>query len=287
MGDDKILTPKQEITALESSVFTADEEAEEAIDTPATEPETEEEEPNEDTPPAEEGEEDAEAEEGQEDEEGEADTSDDPAPLFSKEQQTEVNRIVQSRLDRAEQKLLKDLTNAAGISIEQKEITSAARLWGLLKHNPTLSGKIDQLIADSLRRGEAKPPVLEENTTEVATKRLAFKESVLDLRQADATFNKNADKILAWADKEGYTVSDAKSLKMAYLAWKGSQDAVKATVQKTVAQKKQQQKQTMQQKAAAVQSPKRGNVATKPVDFRKMTDAQILAAQGLKLFIEE
>lgn len=285
--DEKILTPtpEQEIATLESSVFEADT----VVDAPpVTENVTPEEDTEMEAPSEYEDVEETEEETTEDAEETEeSDTSEEKAPLFTKEQQSEVNKLVKARLERAEQKMLKDLTTTAGTQIEQRELAPAARLWGLLKSNPVLSGKIDQLIADAIQRGEAKPPQLEDMSANAVTERLAFKEAVLDLRQADAQFNKNATKVLAWAEKEGYSVKDAKSLKMAYLAWKGSQGAVASVAQKSIAQQKQNAKQVAQKKAASVQVPKKGNAPSKMTDYRKMTDAQILAAQGLKLFVEE
>lgn len=212
--------------------------------------------------------------------------TDDDAPVkFDKKQQTRVDQIVKERLERAETKLVRDMASAAGVEISREEISSAARLWGLLKSNPQLSRAVDGIISTSLAEGSAQAPVTDDSP-ESRTQRLELKEAILDLKVADNLFAKNADKILAWAENEGYTVTDAKTLKLVFSAWKGAQGKVVAAVQKTTAQRKQEAKKTLQ-KRATVQTSKPGAKSTGSTDYRKMSDKAILASEGIKLFTED
>ena len=80
-----------------------------------------------------------------------------PQPLFDKKQQAEVNKIVKERLDRQNSALLRDLSKSAGgVEIAHDEVTSATRLWGLLKANPNLSKEVDGLIALAFQKRECK-----------------------------------------------------------------------------------------------------------------------------------
>lgn len=231
---------------------------------------------------AENEEEDTEDEE--EDSTDDPDTAEKPAK-FDKKQQEKVNRLIQERLDRQEAKMLRDVSSSAGVDLKQDDITNAARLWGLLKSNPKLSKDIDVLISTSLSDGTAIAPTTEDSN-DARTQRLELKEAILDLKDADSTFAKNSAKILAWAEKEGYTVKDAKSLKLVYGAWKGTQGKVTEAIQKTTAQRKQEAKKTMQ-KRATVQTTKSGTTTTAKPDYRKMSDKDVLQSEGLKLFTRD
>lgn len=223
------------------------------------------------------------------DEEGEEDddsnTPNQTKPLFDKKQQTEVDRIIKSRLERQEATLIKGLSTAAGTTIDKAEATEAARLWGLLKLNPDLSNDIGILIDDALSNGRATAPD-DGKSISAVEQRLELKEAILDLKAEDRVFNKNADKIMAWADAEGYEVTNSKALRLAYLAWKGSQGKVEELVQKTTAQRKQTAKQSMQKKAS-VQSTKSGKPSTGTPQYNKMSDTDVLATEGLSLFTED
>lgn len=228
----------------------------------------------------------------EEDEEDEDDSTEEdsdenePATLFDKKQQAEVNKLIKARLERQEAKLVKDLTRAAGVEIAHEEIAPAARLWGLLKANPQLSKEVDGLILLSLQGGKAKAPDAVDNSTDAVAQRLELKEAILDLKASDKTFGKHADKIVAWAENEGYKINSAKSLKMAYLAWKGSQGKVEEVVQKATAQRKQNNKKAMQ-KRATVQSTKAGTTRSGKTNYAKMSDASVLASEGLSLFTDD
>jgi hypothetical protein len=225
-----------------------------------------------------------------EDASGEDDSTDDPKatkkqPLFDKKQQAELDKIVTTRLARQNEKLVRDLSAAAGVDISHEEVTSASRLWGLLKANPELSKSVDGIIAEALSKGTAKAP--ESKTSDDASKRVAFKEAVLDLRASDVMFNKNSQKILAWAETEGYEVSDAKTLKLAYLAWKSTQGKVTEAAQKAATQRKQAEKKAMQKKATVQSAKSTAGVHKSALDYRKMSDADVLKAEGKSLFIDD
>lgn len=208
-----------------------------------------------------------------------------PQPLFDKKQQAEVNKIVKERLDRQNSALLRDLSKSAGVEIAHDEVTSATRLWGLLKANPNLSKEVDGLIAFAFQKGSAKAPDAPETSVDAITQRLELKEAILDLKASDTLFSKNADGVVAWAENEGYEITNGKSLKLAYLAWKGTQGKLAEAVQKSTAKRKQETKKIMQ-KRATVQSAKAG-VRTGTSDFRRMTDSAVLASEGLSLFNDD
>ena len=204
-------------------------------------------------------------------------------PVFDKTQQAEVNKIIKARLERQEAKLLNDLKSVAGTDLDATEISSSARLWGLLKANPDLSKAIDQVIDQHMREGKARAP--EQRNVQSKEVELNRKEAILDLKISDKTFNKNANKILSWADEQGFEVSDPKSLNMAYLAWKGSQGKVLEATRKLQEQRRQSEKKTVRQKAS-VQSSKSGKRKA-PTDYSKMSDADVLASSGLRLFTDD
>ncbi len=204
-------------------------------------------------------------------------------PLFDKKQQKELDKIVKSRLDRQEGKLLKDLCQAAGTDLSKAEVSNAATLWGLLKLNPDLSRTIDKLIDQQVASGQIQTP--EVNSTSTKEAELDMKEAILDLKLSDKTFNKHSDKIITWAENQGFEVTNKKSLKLAYMAWKGSQEKIIATTKKVGEQKKQATKQAVRQKAK-VQSGKSSKSKGK-LDYARLSDADVLATEGLSLFIDD
>ncbi len=203
---------------------------------------------------------------------------------FDKKQQAKVNEIVQNRLTRAEQKWEKMIQEAAGTELDMEnggEVLSAVRLWGLLKTNPELSRAIDTTIQHYLSNGMAKQPEFKQATTK--EQELELKEAIIDMKLADSTFAKNHTKIMEWAEDQGFVITDKKSLEMAYLAWKGS-NARKEAANAQLREQRKSQKKGEKKKAVLESGRKRSK---KPVDYRKMTDRDILAYEGLKLFTED
>lgn len=219
------------------------------------------------------------------DEASQEDSPQERKPLFDDHQQEEVKRIVKNRLARQEAKIFKDVSQSAGVQLNKDSIHGAARLWGLLLENPELSQQVDTVINTAISSGRARTPDTTQKVVNTTQQRLALKEAILDLRSEDKVFDKNVDKILAWAENEDYDVNDPKALQLAYLAWKGSQGAVISSIQKTNAKRKQANKRT-QQKQATLQSTKSG-ASRAQVDYSKMSDKDFLASSGLKLFTDE
>lgn len=255
-----------------------DEEDTELEDTP---------EDTEDTDAAEDTDDEEDSEETEDDTKSDKDDTKKPSKTFTDDQQAAVNKIVKARLERQETSMLHELSASSGVDISREEVTNAAKLWGLLKANPKLSQAVDGLIGTALTDGSAKAPVTENDAAKRTERRMELKEAILDLKADDATFNKYATKILDWAKNEDYEVTDKASLKMAYLAWKGSQGKVMSAVQKTQAKQKTAAKE-MAKKHATVQGTRSSAKRTGGrADYTKMADADVLAAAGLSLFTED
>jgi len=231
-----------------------------------------------------------------EDEEGEDESEDDKddAPpkksskdkndksVFTKEQQKIVDDIVQSRLERMEKQYMQQVREAAGVEVSRQEVLDALNLWGFLKLNPRLSKDLQSRIDAFIESGNY-----------VAQKRsgrnskedeLNKREAVLDLKASDPFFAKHSKKILEWAEDEGFEIYDAKSLKRAYLAYKGSQGVLDKADEEY--HKQRQKSKTDARKRAKVATSKKGGSPKKVQDFKNMSDADILAASGLKLFTD-
>ena len=233
-----------------------------------------------------------------EDEEGEDESEDDKddAPpknssknkdnkkgVFTKEQQKIVDDIVQSRLERMEKQYMQQAREAAGVEVSRQEVLDALNLWGFLKLNPRLSMDLQSRIDAFIESGDY-----------VAQKRsgrnskedeLNKREAVLDLKASDPFFAKHSKKILEWAEDEGFEIYDAKSLRRAYLAYKGSQGVLDKADEEY--HKQRQKSKTDARKRAKVATSKKGGSPKKVQDFKNMSDADILAASGLKLFTDD
>jgi len=202
---------------------------------------------------------------------------------FTAEQQKAVDKIVQSRLERKDAQFAKHLSQAAGTALDAQEIPQAAKLWGLLKSNPELSEAVDMVIQAQLKHGRAKEVT---NTNISRESALDLKEAVLDLKLADPTFRKHADTIMDWADEQGYAVDNPKALKLALMAWKGSQEAILSKAKRSSEQKRKDSKQATQ-KRAGVQSGTTSKARPMKSDLRKMSDKDILSRTGMKLFTDD
>ena len=222
------------------------------------------------------------------DDEGElGDNPEDDAPKqkqskFTAEQQKVIDKIVQSRLDRKDAQFVKQISAVAGTNLEMHEVTHSAKLWGLLKANPQLSEAVDALISAQLNSGRARELV---NADLERQQTMEVKEAVLDLKLADRTFRKYADNIIEWADEQGYPVNSEKTLRLAYMAWKGSKEGVLATAKQQSEQRRKASKDAVRQRAGAQSgnSPK----SYGRTDFTKMSDKDVLSRSGMKLFTDE
>lgn len=219
-----------------------------------------------------------------EDEDGtEDETPKDKRVKFTNEQQKVVDQIVHKRLERKDTQFVRQISEEAGVSLAQEEITQSAKLWGLLKANPELSEAVDLVIKTQLSQGKAKEVV--KNVSSKRETMLEVKEATLDLKLSDPLFRKNADKILEWADDQGYEVNSKKSLQLAVLAWKGSNDSILTKARQSSEQKRKSAKKATQ-KRAGVQGGSSAKAKTSQ-DFRKLSDKDVLTRSGLSLFTDE
>lgn len=202
---------------------------------------------------------------------------------FDEAQQEKLNEIVQQRLERQEQQILKDLSETAGTQLSVDDVTGASKLWGLLKENPQLSSAIDRLISDAVNQGQATAPSLNQgDTPDMRMRELDRREAVLNFKAENKTFNKNADKILQWAKDQGMYIYNDSSLKMAFYAWKGANSDMLGEASKQYNDKRRKVKSNLRKKANT-QSAK-GVKSKAKLNYKKMSDDEVLAAEGLSLF---
>ena len=171
----------------------------------------------------------------------------------------------------------------AGTTLESKEISEAAKLWGFLKNNPDLSKKVGDLINSSGTATQNSPV----STTyfKQQMQEIELKEAVADLRADDPIFRKNEKEIEDWVDAQGIPVTDAKSLKVAYLAWKGENSPRKVAEAELNAQRKMQSNLRNKKKAAVL--PAKAQKASPSLDYSKMSASEILKSTGMTLFRDE
>ena len=201
--------------------------------------------------------------------------------VFTAEQQAHVDQLVEGRTARAERSFQKQLAAAAGVDLDARHKIKKKSLWGVLKANPELSVAVQEVIDAYVDNGRAAMPSVADSIDNELSKR----EAILDLKEADSTFAKNSKTILEWADEAGFNVTDGKSLKFAYLAWKGENSALLAAQAQLNAQRKMQAK-TLQKQGAVLERGK-GTPTVKKVDYLNMSDRDILTHEGLALFIDD
>lgn len=241
------------------------------------EPEDEAGDEEEDVEDEEELDEDVEEEEAEEDD---VEVKDSEAK-FTKEQQAVIDNIIAKRLKRAEDSFVKDLSQQAGTSLEQQDVTDAARLWGFLKMNPALSGAVQKQI--DFFNSNAQPKT--SDIPDTREQEIELKEAILDMKESDSVLRKNMDSFVDWTEENGFEINDKKGLELAVLAWKGANGKLLRANEALREQRKTAQKSKMKRRA----SVEGGNKAPRkpPVDYRKMSDRDILASEGIPLFTED
>lgn len=199
--------------------------------------------------------------------------------------QEEVNRLVEERLARDRRQREREFRNAAGYRISNEDVREAVRLWGFLYHNPQLSQEVQRMIDQAVSSGKARTlgPSTDDLYDEMQ-KELDLREARLELRMSDKVFRKNEQAILEWAGKNGFPVDDARTLKLAYLAWRGENSRKLEADAELRGQRKARTRAKMAKKANLQGANSRRR---KPVDYSKMSDEEILASEGLSLFTDD
>ena len=201
---------------------------------------------------------------------------------FTPEQREHVENIVKDRLERYDTKLDREFSREAGVEVSRDEVMQAADLWGFLKLNPQISEAVQRVIDAQVAKGNV---VQQNKRDDDKTIDLSRREAILDMKADSPYFAKNSKKILEWAEDEGFEITDDKSLRRAVLAYKGANGRLdKATEEH---KKKQGSPRDKARSQSRVASTKGSGTPKSKTDFTKMSDADVLAASGQKLFTDD
>jgi hypothetical protein len=245
------------------------------------------------TEEVEDAEESEEVEDGdsEESEEGAEETEEDSdAPVeFTEKQQEIIDNLIKTRLERQEATIRKEfqktLDAAAGVKLEGDDNTRAARLWGFLKVNPAVSRVVQQAIDGFVAREKVVEPAQRSNEKELA---LSRREAILDLKSEDTYFSKYSARILEWADEEEFDVHDTKSLKRAYMAFKGSDEGKLLQADEELKRSRTSKKTQQKPKTKVAMKPSSGGKSqAKNLDYKKMSARDILVSEGINLFTDD
>lgn len=223
---------------------------------------------------------------------GKPKVSDEPK-LFTQE---DVDKIVVKRAERMARQmaekperkaeLVESLAEQADVPpLGHDEAVKAVRLWSYLKHNPTISQKIDQLLAAERGAMPQRSPLHQRSRVDAGPDpeaRIELIEVKVELRGTDPVFKKYERSIIDWAEGEGIEIKDARSLKLAYRAWKGEKSALLAANAELKGRTKAASDKANVAAAAGV--PRQGGPKPPKQDYTKLSDEEVLAAHGLKLF---
>lgn len=202
---------------------------------------------------------------------------------FTEAQKKVVEDMIQNRLERADRRLDQQYRNAAGVEVNRNEVFAALDLWGFLKLNPQLSDNVQRLIDEVVSKGNFVKQDKRENSAKEDA--LGKREAVLDLKATDTYFARHSKDILDWAEDEGFDIVDAKTLKQAYMAYRGSKGVLdRADAEHRKKQQAKAKNDTRKQAKMATGKSKNGK---RNADFTKMSDADVLAATGHKLFTDD
>jgi len=197
-----------------------------------------------------------------------------------------VERTIEKRLQRDRRVREREFSEAAGVPMTHEDAKKASALWGFLIQHPEINEALGQLVEQGMASGrirvnqQAEPSPIEERQ-----KALDLKEAVIDLRAQDSVFRANEANIMEWAEINDYEIDDPKSLKLAYLAWKGENAGLVSA--KTAAEKAEREAAAQKAKEDAQLLPGRGVRSRKSIDYKTASVEEILKAEGLSLFTEE
>lgn len=234
-------------------------------------------------------------EETEEKEESSEETTEETTEETEEKKTTELDDNtpwIKKRLARAERSFERKFMEEAaslsdGVQVARDELPKATRLWNVLKHNPELSSKVDELINNSIKEGKLKSlkEIRPESRVDEGLSRLDLREAELDLRYSDPVYKKYEKQIKDYAEDEGIDIVNAKALKLAYKAWRGENSRLlMAEAEKKGAQKATQKAQV---KKSAALAGGRAPVRQTQLDYRKASDKEILSNLGMSLFTDE
>jgi len=207
------------------------------------------------------------------------------------------NKAWQKRVERAKRSIERDFlaevnSLSDGVAIDRKEIPQATRLWNLLKANPELTRTFQGLIDEASKQNKlidlksyANNP-LNRNVTsnsDSTEDRMELYEARLELKFSDPVFKKYESEITKWAEDNDFPITSKKNLEVAYKAWKGENSSVLMAHAEANAKKKASQV-TKAKKDAKLVNKTVSPVKGKNIDYRNLSDTDILKAEGLSLF---
>lgn len=194
------------------------------------------------------------------------DTADQPeTPESLKAQLAEVQKNYQ-RLERKFTKATQELA-------QYKQ--SAIPLYDYISQRPDLAAQINALIEQYPDNG----PVFQQPQVD-----LRAEYTVMQKLAKDAMFNQHEADIQDWAEDNGIPFETFAEKQKAYLMWKGDNAEKLAQQAALNAQKKAINKQN-QRKNAATLGPKAPSAV--PVDYKKMSNQEVLTSLGLSLYTDD
>lgn len=235
--------------------------------------------------------EDSSEEDGDKGEAGEEDEGkEDPKKVEKPSEPDDNTPWVKKRLARAERayerKFMEEVNGASyGHEVPRADLPKAAALWNMLRANPELSSKLNQMINEEVKSGKAKSLDNIQPTSgyDARESRLALREAKLDMRESDPVFRKYEQDILEWAEDEGLRIRSDRDLKSAVREWKGAHARTLGATQPPA--KKQATPPAKVPPAGPTGAKSKGG--TPPPNYRKMSAEEIIKHDGLKLLSDD
>jgi hypothetical protein len=205
--------------------------------------------------------------------------------------QSRVNQIVKDRLaanDRRWQTKLDAAVAQAKASLPA-DATKALEFWNYLKANPRHSAAINQFLSnnpwENHPREEAAPKAKEADLEATLKREFALRDTLAELR-SDEVFKKHEAAIREYAEENEFDLDKPRDLKAAYKAWRGENARLLAANARLQGQRDAKTAKE-QAKGAKLQGASGAKGGGKQPDYRKLSDAEILKRDGLKLFTSE
>lgn len=161
---------------------------------------------------------------------------------------------------------------------QQKELEPAVNLYRFIAERPELAQQVNRLLEQHAgvppAGGQPMMPEINLSAEFKTARELA----------ANPTFTRHEQEIEDWAEENGYLFETPSQQKAVFLLWKG--ENADRLIQEARLEGAKKAVQTSQAKAKAGLARAGGTGQPPPPDFRKMSDEEVLAHLGLKLWEE-
>ncbi|MDI3298378.1 MAG: hypothetical protein QJR08_04320 [Bacillota bacterium] len=187
--------------------------------------------------------------------------------------QEDIDRIISRRLAEEREK-------GAKLGPDEQELLD---IWRQVREHPDAEAIRAEWQEALNRYLQVDPAEAAARKVDEVAKSTELRLAEMELRLTDPVFKEHEQEIKEWARSSGLRIRTAQDLRLAMLAWQGTQ-LPKLQADLEVRIRKAVEEQLRQKQAATL--PTGGSAQTPPVNPKEMSDVEWLRSQGLNPFRE-